>query len=63
MPRPKKYVSPKRINLLLEASVHQFATDRARAFNLSGGFSEYVARLIAQDSKRKGRALAKEVAA
>lgn len=57
MARPSKYHRPRRVNILIEESIHEFATQRAHAARLAGGFSEYVARLITQDSKRKGRAI------
>lgn len=57
MPRKSKYHAPRRINIILEADLHEEAVKRADAFNFAGGFSEYVARLIAADRKRKGRSL------
>ncbi len=57
MPRKSKYQEPRRVNIILEAHLHDAAVERAETFRLIGGFSEYVARLIAADRKRKGRAV------
>ena len=55
MARKSKYHAPRRINIIIEAALHDEAVQRAEAFAFEGGFSEYVARLIAADRNRKGR--------
>lgn len=57
MARPKIYSKAKRINIILEAEIHDIGVRRASEHRLSGGFSEYVARLIKADRRRKGRAI------
>jgi hypothetical protein len=59
MSRPAIYRAAKRINIILEADLHAIGVSKAEHHRLRGGFSEYVARLIAADRKRKGRCLAK----
>lgn len=55
MARPATYREPRRVNILIEKELHQRASRLAFRLGLRGGFSEYVARLIAADrrSKRK----------
>lgn len=57
MPRPAIYRAAKRVNIVLESELHALGVSKANSHRLRGGFSEYVARLIAADRKRKGRAL------
>ena len=55
MARPPIYKKARRINIVLEAELHAEGVDKAAQHRLRGGFSEYVARLIAADRKKKGR--------
>lgn len=57
MPRPAIYRNPKRVNIVLEGDLHSLGQKKASDHGMRGGFSEYVARLIAADRSRKGRAL------
>lgn len=57
MARPPIYKEARRINIVIEASLHAQGIEKAARHRLRGGFSEYVARLIVADRKRKGRAL------
>lgn len=59
MARPAIYHAAKRVNIIIEESLHAQALEKAADHKLRGGFSEYVARLIAADRKRKGRDLFK----
>ena len=55
MPQRRKYTAPRRVTIILETALHESAVRRADEFSLKGGFSEYVARLILADRRRKGR--------
>jgi len=55
MPRKSRYYAPRRINIILESALHDEAVQRADDLGFVGGFSEYVARLILADRRRKGR--------
>jgi len=48
------YKNRKRVQLILEGSVHKAALTRVEEFQFVGGFSEYVARLILADAASKG---------
>jgi hypothetical protein len=58
MARPSIYKKAHRVNIILEKEAHQKAARKAFRLGLRGGFSAYVAQLIAADrrSKRKGAA-------
>jgi len=53
MARPATYLEPRRVNILLERKLHLKASRLAFRLGLRGGFSEYVARLIAADRRGK----------
>lgn len=57
MARISKYRNKKRAQLVLEGELFTFGVKRAVEFRMPGGFCEYVARLIENDRKRKGRDL------
>ena len=59
MSRRPTYRSPRRINIIIEADLHDAAIAKSKDLSFRGGFSEYVGRLIAADRKRKGRDLIK----
>ena len=40
----------------IEKELHRSAVQKAKTLRIGGGFSEYVARLIARDQRRKGSA-------
>lgn len=60
MGRTSLFVKPRRVNILIEESLHQEAKARAAEFEIRGGFSEYVSRLIKADRARKGRAILRQ---
>lgn len=51
----RKFSHPElvRKNISLDKNVHKEGARRARAEGIKGGFSEYIARLIVADMKRK----------
>lgn len=55
MPRPRLFTEAARVNVILEKTLHDAAKNKAREYQLRGGFSEYVGRLIKADLDRKGR--------
>lgn len=57
MARTSRFKEAARVNILIEAQIHRLGKAKASALGIRGGFSEYVSLLIAQDRKRKGRAL------
>lgn len=63
MPRPRLYNKARRVTIYICSEQHEQASKRAYQMGLRGGFSELVARLIAHDSKRKGRVLRQQLRA
>ena len=57
MGRTAIFIKAQRVNILIEKELHEAAKKRAKEFEIRGGFSEYVSRLIKADRERKGRAL------
>lgn len=57
MARTAFYHQSKRVNILIEAALHEAGAAKAKSLDLRGGFSEYVGRLIAADRAKKGRRL------
>jgi hypothetical protein len=54
MARPRSKGTPTRVNILIDEDVWKKASARANGeYQFAGGFSEYVARLIVADLRRK----------
>lgn len=56
MPRPQILRDRRNVTISIEKDLHLTAGQKAKSLRLVGGFSEYVARLIARDQLRKGSA-------
>jgi hypothetical protein len=53
MARARFFENARRVNIVIERGLHEAAKARAQRYGLRGGFSEYVARLIAVDAETK----------
>jgi len=54
MARTASLEKPKKATINIETELHGKAVQRAKTIGITGGFSEYVARLIASDMRRRG---------